>query len=176
MFAIALTTVLIFSPLQSDKIEWKRYDLAKLNMSIVLPATPEPTNVALRSESRKMIQSMETVQVSIPGLFVVASYTHYDNDIITDLQKAGLGAIENIKSQQGVTEFKSTIKQEPIGSLNGLRISGTYKSKGKTIAFEGRIACDNNHLWQINTGYVQGNNESRVFAWKVLDSIKINNN
>ena len=175
MFAIGIVTTLLLAPIQADRLDWKRYDLTKLNMSLSLPLQPEPTTVELRADSKKMIKSMETIQVSIPGLFVVASYTHYDNDIVADLKKAAQGAIENIKSQTNVTDFKSTTKPETIGSLNGLRISGTYKSKGRGLAFEGLIACDNNHLWQVNTGFVQGNSESRAFAWKVLDSLKINN-
>lgn len=175
MFAFGFAAILLCAPVQGDRLDWKRYDLPKLNISLSLPAQPESTTVALRADSKKMIQSMETVQVSIPGLFIVASYTHYDNDIFADLKKAGQGAIENIKNQTGVTDFKSTTKPETIGSLNGLRIAGTYKSKGRALAFEGLIACDTNHLWQVNTGFVQGNSEARAFAWKVLDSLRINN-
>lgn len=152
---------------------WKRHSLSQAQLNLELPGEPKAAESKLKEQSKQFVEKQVTYQVTVPGVYVMISYTQYVEGIAVDLRRATDGAISSIKSQAGVTDAKFTTREIQRDDKPGLSISGIYSKGGKGLAYDALIIGAGRQLWQVGVGFSSSSNDGKNASRKVLGSVEV---
>lgn len=154
-------------------MEWKRYDLDSLSLSVELPSPPRKAEIKLKQEVKDFVRRSTTFESTVPGLYVLLSHTEFAKGIEVNARSAAEGALANITKQEGVSGLESSFSNIKIGDSTAIKASATYLSKGKKLAYTGIFLADGANLWQVSAGYTAGALLETNAANRVLNSIRL---
>ena len=165
------------SKAQSDLLtsKWVKETYGGYGLTIETPAKLIRGDLPFPDNIRKLMKRVDVFQSdSSSGLKVQVISIRYDSSVgALNLQAGADGAVNNIKSANGVSDFKYTEEGIKKGDIPGIIQKGTYKDNLTEVEFMDVLFVKGFLGWQVVVIY-QGNDDiSRQAAKRVMDSIEI---
>ncbi|HRK20422.1 MAG TPA: hypothetical protein PLX06_01350 [Fimbriimonadaceae bacterium] len=154
---------------QPRSISWVRTAIGTSEMTVELPGTSRP--VPMEQRVRSNYDILQTQGVSNEDFAAFASYAVSREQQPINLDVAARGALDRIKNQPNVKDFKETITTVTVVGLPGRKIQCSFSNEDQKLFLAGLIFTDRTRMWQvICTG--QANTSNTNNSNKVLASIK----
>lgn len=170
-----LSVIFVTSPffLLFQSPEWKRYALAKTNLTVELPVPPEKTTLELSGEMKDKVKTIEAYQASALNLFVMVSYFEYKEGVVVAVKSAAEGAVSNMQRQAGLSDFTVAYRQVTVSGKKVMRVNATYRKGTTPMGFSGLYIVEGQKLWQVNVGYFVSDRKAQQSVERILGSVRI---
>lgn len=121
-------------------------------MTVTIPGKFKVTSVNLPEEIRKKIDLMETYTLENANsdeYQCLVTNVIYNKGIMGDLDGAAQGALANMKSQQGVSNFRSGQKKIQRFNMDGALLWGDFTADNQKAIFQAEIFIKRNIMWMV---------------------------
>lgn len=171
-FAVGAVALFTQTAAQKEAVRppvWARTAIGSSEMTVELPGSSRP--VPMEQKVRSAYDILQTQGVSTQVFAAFASYAVSRGQQPIDLNVAARGALDRIKNQSNVKDFKETITNVTVVGLPARKIQCSFTSDDKKLFLAGLIFTDRTRMWQvICTGEASAANTA--MSNKVLSSIK----
>jgi hypothetical protein len=150
--------------------DWGRKQI--LGVRFESPFDLSETEVDLPNSIKQYIKIMKTYQYDAQALSLFISRVEYNDGIVTDIDGAVNGAVQNMKASKGVSDFTYDVKPITKNFLTGRLLQGTCKIKGKEAEFVGELYKKDSKLLQILSMNLS-HEENREARGRIMKSMKI---
>ena len=166
------------SELTSKKVfdqEWIRETYGDYGLTVETPARLTKGDLPIPDGIKPLIESMDVYNyVSEKGFKVMINSVKYNFELGTsNLQGAANGSINEMKNQEGVTDFDYSEDQITKNDIPGFIQNGTYNVKGVEVEFVNVGFAKGLVLWQVIVVYQKDDVVGRRAAKRVIKSIEI---
>jgi len=159
------------------KKEWAVQSCGTSGLNIESPVILKPTNELMDNidkETRKFIAGIESCEGSYGKNFdVIMNSVSFVPDVQTSLQGAANGAINEMRSKHGVSNFDYAESEIEISGKTGVLQSGSYNYKGEQFRFYDAIILRGQQSWQVIIVFNAAEKAGEKIASRILDSIAI---
>ena len=155
--------------------DWDRTTYGTLGLSIVAPVQLNSTHLALPDNVMPYISIVETYSYeSLKGFNVMVNSIEYTPSIgEVNLEGAANGSVNEIRMQNGISNFDYTQTYIALDSILGFKQNGTYQINGLEMEFINVGYGKGIHLWQVMLQYPKGDETGQKVCERILDSIEI---
>ena len=157
--------------------EWIKESYGDFGLSVETPVKLTRSDLPLPEIVRHLIQKMDFYSYqSTSGFTIAINSTRYSPELgSVDLQGAADGAVNEMKMQMGVTDFRHTDDPFSRSDIPGIIQKGSFKKDGIEIQFINTVFSVGPVLYQIMTAYQTNDETARRAAGRVIESIEIDN-
>lgn len=156
--------------------DWIKATYGGFGLSVETPFRMTKSDLSIPDNVRQMIDVMDVYDyMSEKGFKVLINSIKYNPAVGSiNLQGAADGSVNEMKKQEGVTNFDYSEEQIFIEKIPGFKQSGTYKQNGIGIEFINTGFSEGLILWQVMVAYQSQDDVGRIAAKRVIESIEIN--
>ncbi|HKP12213.1 MAG TPA: hypothetical protein VJZ91_08895, partial [Blastocatellia bacterium] len=153
--------------------EWRKYSPGGSQLSLSLPAEPQPVGVEPPESERAKIRQADRYEFAIEKFRVDTWSVIYADGVPTDIQQAAEGATEGLRQSEGVTEFQDTKTLISRSGKKGVLVTGTFKRAGETVDLHAILLGDGPKLWQVIITHPASDPNGSIAARRILQSVEI---
>ena len=153
--------------------EWRTYSPGGSQLSLSLPAEPQPVGAEIPDSDRAKIRQADRYQFALERFRVDIWNVLYADGVPTDIQQAAEGAIEGLRQSEGVTEFQDSKTLISRSGKKGMLVTGTFKRADETVDLHAILLGDGPKLWQVIITHPASDQNGSVAARRILQSIEI---
>ena len=153
--------------------KWKTYSPGESQLSLSLPAEPQPVGAEIPDSDRAKIRQADRYQFALERFRVDIWNVLYADGVPTDIQQAAEGAIEGLRQSEGVTEFQDSKTLISRSGKKGMLVTGTFKRADETVDLHAILLGDGPKLWQVIITHPASDQNGSVAARRILQSIEI---
>ncbi len=121
-------------------------------MTVTIPGKFMVSSVDLSEEIRKKIDVMESYvldNTNSDEYQCLVTNVIYNKGIMGDLDGAAQGAIDNMKGQTGVTNFRVAQKKIQRFNMDGVMLWGDFMADNQKATFQTEIFIKRNIMWMV---------------------------
>jgi len=156
--------------------EWVRDTYGDYGLSLLTPQKLKKGELDLPENLRKLIENSSTFTYDDNSFQIMVNSVEYKSIIGEgNLQMGADGAMNSMKSQKGVTDFRYEERNIFVSNIHGLEQKGNCKIKNYGAEFINDIFVKGLKAWQILVIYRVDDDIARVAPRKVIESIDIKN-
>ena len=157
---------------------WIRQEYGDFGMFVKTPVQVTRTELPLPYNLKRFITRIDSYKYnSSKGFQVLINTIQYTPQVgALDLQAGALGSVNEMKMQQGVTDF--TYREEYIskGEIPGFVQRGTFTKDGMAAEFINAGFASDLVFWQVLLIYAEDDEVGRIASERVYKSIEIKKN
>ena len=153
--------------------EWRTYSPGGSQLSLSLPAEPQPMSVEIPEPERARIRQADRYQFALEKFRVDIWNVLYADGVPTDIQQAAEGAAEGLRRSEGVTEYQDTKTLISRSGRKGMLVTGTFKRDGETMDLHAILLGDGPKLWQVIITHPASDPNGSVAARRILQSVEV---
>ncbi len=158
------------------KQEWIRGAYGDYGLSVLTPQKLIKDEVELPANVKEMIDNYSTHSSNNQGFQIRVSSVRYKPAIgEASLQGGADGAMNEMKAQKGVSDFHYEERNIFVSNIHGIEQKGNFKIKDFEAEFINNLFVKGLNAWQVLVIYRVDDNNGRIAARKVLESIEIKN-
>jgi len=166
------------SELTSEKVfdqEWIRETYGNYGLTVETPVRLTKSDLPIPDGIKPLIESMDVYNyVSEKGFKLMINSVKYNVKLVSaNLQGAANGSLNEMKNQDGVSDFDYTEEQISKNDIPGFIQNGTYKVIGVEVEFVNIGFVKGLVLWQVIVVYQKNDVVGRRAAKRVIKSIDI---
>ncbi|HXB11625.1 MAG TPA: hypothetical protein VNZ45_06545 [Bacteroidia bacterium] len=155
--------------------KWVKDTYGSFGLTVETPEKMTKGDLTLPDNIKEKLVEMDIYNYeSAKGFKVMINSTRIKDGISSSLQGGANGAVNQVKSAPGVTDFNYTEGQANKDSIPGIVQKGTYKQQGMGIEFIDALYAKGQNMWQVMVLYQDNDEIGRTAANRVISSIAIN--
>lgn len=174
----------IFTMLQAEKTSkdilaqnWIAQTYGDFGLVVETPEVMTEREVPLPISIKQVVEKMQAFEHSSSKGFKVFINSAKYKPIIqkVSLQGAANGSVNEMKMQQGVTNFEYSEEKVLLNNINGFKQVGKFNQNGISIEFINTGYIKGLYMWQIMVAYESDDKVGKIAAKRVIESVKIEN-
>lgn len=157
---------------------WYRNSYGYPAISIETPVVLKAVELKLPPEATAMMSSMSvfTYGSYFSGFSLYVSTNTYQSGVEFNIDGAVNGAIQNLKSQKGITDVTSKVEDTNIDGMPAKHISGTLKANQMELIYHAYMIEGDHALQQVIISRSKGDTYAEKMEKRILESIKLEKN
>lgn len=156
--------------------EWVRNTYGDYGLSLLTPQKLEKGKLEFPDNVKELIENYSTFNYEDNSFQIMINSLEYKPVVgETNLQMGADGAMNSVKSQKGVTDFRYEERNVFVSNIQGLEQKGNCKIKNFGAEFINNIFVKGLKVWQVLVIYRVDDDIARKAARKVIGSIEIKN-
>jgi hypothetical protein len=157
--------------------EWITKTYGNYGLTVETPVVLIEKELAFPDQLKEVIEEISSSEYNTTKGFRVFVNSIKYKPIIQEisLQNAAIGAINEIKMMQGVTDFDYIEEEIDHNGIPGFKQTGTYKHKNIPIKFINIGYGVGLNIWQVVIAYHIDDEIGKIAAKRVIESIEIKN-
>jgi hypothetical protein len=156
--------------------EWVRDTYGDYGLSLQTPQKLEKGELEIPDNIKELIANNNTFNYQDNSFQIMVNSIEYKAVVgEANLQMGADGAMNSVKSQKGVTDFRYEERNLFVSNIHGLEQKGNCKIKNSGVEFINNIFVKGLKVWQVLVIYRVDDDIARTAARKVIGSIDIKN-
>lgn len=155
--------------------KWIRETYGEYGLTVETPVKLTKGNLPIPDNIKQFIEKMDVYNyMSVKGFKLMINSIKYKPEVGTlDLQGAANGSVNEIKMQQGVTDFDYTEDYIYKEDIPGFIQNGKFKHSGVDVEFINTGFAKGLNVWQVLVIFQTDDEVGRIASKRVIESIEI---
>lgn len=152
---------------------WSLKHPSDLGLSLETPYELSPIKLPLPDEFEAILEQVNSFMVmsGVDFMIMTNSIKYKDLGIKFSIQAAADGAIKEMKSQAGVSQFDYTEEDDYNGDYMGIKQTGQYTKAGLDFSFYNVIFIKDRVMHQVTVAYKKDDEHLEASANRIISSI-----
>jgi len=157
------------------KEEWVREAYGIYGLTVEAPVKLRKGELSIPDEVKTLIERMDVYEYKSAGGFnlMITSIRYHQAIGAVNLQGAADGSANEMKLQEGITQFDYKEDYLYKGDIPGFIQRGSFLEHGDQMEFINTGFAKDLNLWQVMVGYHTEDENGRKVAERIIESIEI---
>ena len=163
------------TPVKKEFGPWQKSTVGKY-LSLQTPGDLKAADVALSDELKLKIDSIKNYNLDSgdpDNYLCFVNFFTFNSKIIANLDGAADNVVNGMQKDPTLSDFKASRQYIQLGKLKGVRLDGTFNTKGKAGEIHAVVFTYKNLLWTVAIEDLSPTKLTSVTN-TILDSVQIN--